>query len=58
MPGDGSDLYLGAFGALVAFNLAGMFEFNWGDTEVQRLALFLVALPYCASYEPDREEPS
>lgn len=53
IPGDGSDLYLGAFGALVAFNLAGIFEFNWGDTEVQRLALFLVALPYCASRDLD-----
>jgi O-antigen ligase len=56
IPGDGSDLYLGAFGALVAFNLAGMFEFNWGDAEVQRLALFLVALPFCASREPDAAE--
>jgi O-antigen ligase len=49
----GSDLYLGAFGALVAFNVAGMFEFNWGDTEVQRLALFLIAMPFCV----DREDP-
>lgn len=46
-----SDLYLGAFGALVAFNIAGLFEFNWGDTEVQRLALFMIALPYCAVQE-------
>jgi len=52
VPGDGSDLYLGAFGALVAFNVAGLFEFNWGDTEVQRLALFLAAMPFCASREP------
>lgn len=56
VPGDGSDLYLGALGALVAFNLAGMFEFNWGDTEVQRLALFLAALPFCASRDQDVEE--
>ncbi|MCZ6726798.1 MAG: O-antigen ligase family protein [Acidobacteria bacterium] len=49
--GGGSDLYLGALGALIAFNVAGMFEFNWGDTEVQRLALFLVALPFCADGE-------
>jgi O-antigen ligase len=46
-----SDLYLGAFGALVAFNVAGFFEFNWGDTEVQRLALFMIALPFCAAQE-------
>ena len=49
----GSDLYLAAFGALVAFNVAGMFEFNWGDTEVQRLALFLIAMPFCV----DQEDP-
>ena len=46
-----SDLYLGAFGALIAFNVAGLFEFNWGDTEVQRLALFMIALPFCADRE-------
>ena len=55
VPGDGSDLYLGAFGALVAFNVAGIFEFNWGDTEVQRLALFMVALPFCASRGSESE---
>jgi O-antigen ligase len=49
--GGGSDLYLGALGALIAFNVAGLFEFNWGDTEVQRLALFVVALPFCVDQE-------
>ncbi len=44
-----ADLYLGALGALVAFNVAGLFEFNWGDTEVQRLALFMMAMPSCLS---------
>ncbi len=48
---DTADLYLGVLGALVAFNLAGMFEFNWGDTEVQRLALFMVVLPFCVEEE-------
>jgi O-antigen ligase len=41
-------LHLGTILALVAFNLGGLFEYNWGDTEVQRLALFALALPYCA----------
>lgn len=41
-----ADLYLGAFLALVGFSLAGLFENNWGDTEVQRMALFVLALPY------------
>ncbi len=42
-----TDLWLGAFTALVAFSLAGLFEDNWRDTEVQRVALFVLALPYC-----------
>ncbi len=49
-----ADLYLGAVLALVAFNVAGLFENNWGDTEVQRLALFAMALPFClAAGEPE-----
>lgn len=48
--GDGgprADLYVGMMLALLAFSLAGLFENNWGDTEVQRPALFLIALPFC-----------
>ena len=33
--------------ALLAFNTAGLFENNWGDTEVQRVVLFVLALPFC-----------
>ncbi|MFP3939168.1 MAG: O-antigen ligase family protein [Thermoanaerobaculia bacterium] len=44
--GGRADLYVGAALALVAFNVAGLFEHNWGDTEVQRLVLFLLALPW------------
>lgn len=43
--GPRGDLYLGAALALVAFNVAGLFENNWGDTEVQRLALVVLVLP-------------
>jgi O-antigen ligase len=46
-------LHLGALLALVAFNLGGLFEYNWGDTEVQRLALFTLALPFCAGAPAD-----
>jgi O-antigen ligase len=46
------DLYLGAGAALLAFSIAGLFENNWGDTEVQRMALFLLALPFCLRPEP------
>jgi O-antigen ligase len=42
-----SDLHLGALAGLAAFCLAGLFENNWGDTEVQRMALFLLVLPFC-----------
>ncbi len=45
--GSRADLYMGVFLALLAFNLAGLFEDNWGDTEVQRMALFVAAIPYC-----------
>jgi O-antigen ligase len=45
--GHRADLYVGAMLALLAFNLAGLFENNWGDTEVQRTALFVLAIPFC-----------
>ena len=53
--GPRADLYLGTIVALAAFNLAGLFEYNWGDTEVQRLALFLLALPFCLEADPAPE---
>jgi O-antigen ligase len=49
LAGPRADLYLGALLALLAFNVAGLFENNWGDTEVQRLALFVLALPFVAA---------
>jgi O-antigen ligase len=44
--GGRADLYLGVVGALAAFAVAGLFEDNWGDTEVQRLVLLLAAIAY------------
>lgn len=44
--GPRADLWLGTLGALVAFAVAGLFENNWGDVEVQRLVLVLLAIPY------------
>lgn len=46
--GGRSELWIGAVGALVAFLVAGLFEDNWGDAEVRRLALFALAVPFCA----------
>lgn len=57
--GPRADLWVGALTALVAFNVAGLFEDNWGDTEVQRLALFLIALPFClGAGRPVEEAPA
>jgi O-antigen ligase len=47
-----ADLYVGTVLAVVAFNVAGLFEYNWGDTEVQRLMLFVMAVPFCLGSEP------
>lgn len=52
--GPRADLYLGTVLALAGFNLAGLFEYNWGDTEVQRLALFLLAIPFCLEMKERR----
>jgi O-antigen ligase len=49
-----AELWLGALTALVAFSLAGLFEDNWSDTEVQRIALFVIALPYCLRATEER----
>ncbi len=53
--GQRADLLLGAFAGLIAFNFAGLFEHNWGDTEVQRLALWLLILPYVSDPREEKE---
>ncbi len=50
--GPRADLYVGVMLALLAFNVAGLFENNWGDTEVQRPVLFVLALPFCLAAKP------
>jgi hypothetical protein len=47
-----ADLWVGALLGIVAFTIAGMFEDNWGDTEVQRILLFLLIVPLCLRAEP------
>ncbi|MEM7582302.1 MAG: O-antigen ligase family protein [Acidobacteriota bacterium] len=59
--GDRADLYLGVMLAIFGFNLAGLFEANWRDTEIQRLMLFLLAIPLCLqapATDPDSAPPS
>jgi O-antigen ligase len=56
--GGRADLYLGVILALVGFNLAGLFEANWRDTEVQRLVLFVLAVPCCLQADRGDSEPA
>lgn len=50
LAGPRADLYVGVLLALLAFMVAGLFEDNWADTEVQRVILFLLALPFCLGH--------
>jgi len=34
------------FFVVIAFLVAGMFEYNWGDTEIQFLFMFMISLPF------------
>jgi len=54
--GGRADLYLGVLLSLVALNIAGVFEANWRDTEIQRWALFLLAVPVCLKLTPHIED--
>jgi len=54
--GRAADLGLGIAGAVLAFAVAGLFENNWGDTEVQRLALFVLAAPFALANGAERDE--
>lgn len=54
--GGRADLYVGVTLVLLGFNLAGLFEDNWADTEVQRLVLFVLAIPYCLPAAADEGE--
>jgi O-antigen ligase len=51
--GRAADLHLGVLLAIVAFNVGGLFEANWRDTEVQRLLLFLLAVPFILEHAED-----
>lgn len=57
--GERADLHLATMLTLAGFNVAALFENNWGDTEVQRLVLFFLAVPCCLDpAESDRPQPS
>ena len=56
--GPRADLHLGVAAALVAYTLAAFFEDNWADTEVQKIALFVIALPFCLDALSDSAWPN
>ncbi len=56
--GPRADLHLGVAAALVAYTLAAFFEDNWADTEVQKIALFVIALPFCLDTLSDSAWPN
>jgi O-antigen ligase len=58
LAGGRADLYLGSVLALLAFNLAGLFENNWGDAEVKRLALFALMMPFCLALADSEDGPA
>jgi len=58
LAGGRADLYLGSVLALLAFNLAGLFENNWGDAEVKRLALFALMMPFCLALAAAEDGPA
>lgn len=58
LAGPDASVHMGTFLTLLAFNVAGLFEANWRDTEVQRWVLFVMAMPLClaGSTAPGTEE--
>ena len=50
---DGRALVLGPMAAVAAVLVAGLFEYNFGDTEVLLVALALMALPFVAQRDLD-----
>jgi O-antigen ligase len=46
-------LVLGSLAAVVSFLIGGLFEYNFGDTEVLLMAVTLMALPFALSAPPN-----
>jgi len=51
--GTAAAVSIGVFGAYVAFLAAGMFEYNFGDSEVAMLFWFLLAAPFVLSRQDE-----
>jgi O-antigen ligase len=46
-------LLAGALLAVTALTIAGFFEYNFGDTEVEMATLLVMAIPFCRALEAD-----
>jgi O-antigen ligase len=55
LAGPRADLYLSSVLAVLAFNLAGLFENDWGDAVVKRLALFTLMIPFCLALADEED---
>ena len=56
-PSDDRALVLGSLAALVTFLVAGLFEYNFGDTEVLMVAIALMALPFALAGDRVAADP-
>lgn len=54
---DAKTLVIGSIAGIAAFLVAGLFEYNFGDTEVLQVALALMALPFVVERELDATGP-
>lgn len=45
---------ISAIGVLAAFLLAGLFEYNFGDSEILILLLFFITIPYVVHHEQEK----
>ena len=54
---DARALVLGPMAAIAAFLVAGLFEYNFGDTEVLLVAVALMALPFTVEVRASTEQP-
>ena len=54
---DARALVLGPMAAITAFLVAGLFEYNFGDTEVLLVAVALMALPFTVEVRASTEQP-
>ena len=48
----------GTIGIVISLFVAGMFEYNFGDSEIKMLFLVLITIPYAWHKQVQREEPS